>query len=264
MALPASSIKSKALQTASRALRRGEATAARLRARIDPIRPAVDGQARPGMNPDVDGRYGRLWNPIDVKEAIAEIYNTTDMAAFEEGGQLDAGWVNQFVSESSTVLDLGCGIGRVARYVAPNCKEMWAADASERMLQIAAQRLSDFPNVRLLHSGDTKIPAPDDSVDVAYSLLVLQHVEREDAFLLLEELRRILKPDGRALLTFPNLLSDTYLDSFLMYAHTGGSTQPNRARIYTPEEVDRLMTAAGFTCELEPQTEIRVIATPKG
>lgn len=243
-----------ALHLAAKVLRRGERLSASLRERIEaaPASPAGGG-----------GRYGRLWNPGDVTEAIAEIYNTTDLESFERGGKLDSEWLSPYLSESATVLDFGCGIGRVARYVAPACKQLWAVDASPRMLELAAQRLAAFGNVRFLRSQDTAIPdVAAGSVDLVYSLLVLQHVEREDAFLILEELRRVLHPDGRAVLTFPNLLSDTYLESFLQYVRAGASTQANRARIYTPQEVERLLSAAGFEADIDAGTEIRVVAKP--
>ncbi|HAM01688.1 MAG TPA: hypothetical protein DCQ30_05610, partial [Acidimicrobiaceae bacterium] len=218
---------------------------------------------RPAMDPPASGeRYGPLWKPADLTEAIGQIYNTTDMESFEQGGKQDAEWLRSFVTESSTVLDLGCGVGRVALYMAPMCRELCAVDASERMLQLATQRLAGCPNVRLVQSADTQIPVPDDSIDFAYSLLVLQHVEREDAFLLLEELHRVVKPSGRVALTFPNLLSETYMDSFVSYARSRASSQANRARIYTPEEVERVMSTAGFASELQVGTEICVVARP--
>ena len=53
-------------------------------------------------------------------------------------------------------------------------------------------------------------------------------VEREDAFLLLEELRRVIRPTGTVIVTYPNLLSDTYLDCFLQYAHNGACSRELR------------------------------------
>ncbi|HEX6679668.1 MAG TPA: methyltransferase domain-containing protein, partial [Gaiellaceae bacterium] len=97
------------------------------------------------------------------------------------------------------------------------------------------------------------------SVDFAYSLLTLQHVEREHAFKLLREVRRVVRDGGRAFLTFPNLLSDEYLQAFLHYVDVDEVSNPARARFYTPQEVERLLPAAGFEIEsLEPETEIVV------
>lgn len=209
------------------------------------------------------GRYAPLWNPPDEAGAIAQIYNTDDPGSFEEGGQQDFAQLAPYLDASSTALDLGCGIGRVARYVAPRCETLWAVDVSQRMLDLARGRLSEHRNICYTLCDDTRFAeVPSGSVDLAYSLLVLQHLEREDAFLLLEELRRVIKPSGTVVLTYPNLLSDTYLDCFVRYAHEGASVEPARARLYTPQEVERILPAAGFSCEIDAATEIRVVARP--
>jgi SAM-dependent methyltransferase len=208
-------------------------------------------------------RYAGLWNPSDETAALLQIFNTDSQESFEEGGRWDLDRLRQWFDKDSTVLDLGCGIGRVARYVAPECAVLWAVDASQKMLDMAAARLGDLPNIKYAHCHDVTFPdVPSESVDLAYSLLVLQHLEREDAFLLLEELRRVIRPGGTVVLTYPNLLSETYLSGFVTYAHHGQSTDAARARLYTPQEVEALLPAAGFKAEIDAGTEIRVTAHP--
>ncbi len=206
--------------------------------------------------------YGERWVPQDTKAAMAAIYNTESEASFEEGGQHDAALLAPYVDAGSTVLDLGCGIGRVARYVAPRCKALWAVDASETMLELAARRLAGLDNVRYARCLGTAVEeVPDGSVDLVYSILVLQHLEREDAFQLLRDVVRLLKPGGTAYLTFPNLLSDVYLRSFVTDVDRGQVTNPVRARIYTPQEVERLVPAAGLELrELRPEENIVAVA----
>ncbi|HLH47654.1 MAG TPA: methyltransferase domain-containing protein, partial [Acidimicrobiales bacterium] len=110
---------------------------------------------------------------------------------------------------------------------------------------------------------DTVVPdVPSASVDFAYSLLVLQHLEREDAFLLMKELRRIVAPTGTVVITFPNLLADVYLQSFVRDATTGGVNNPVRARIYTPQEVGAILPAAGFSVTVEEEVEVRAVCRP--
>jgi ubiquinone/menaquinone biosynthesis C-methylase UbiE len=131
------------------------------------------------------------------------------------------------------------------------------------MLEMASVRLADQRNVQYAICQDVVIPdVPSASVDVAYSLLVLQHLEREDAYLLLQELRRIMRPSGTAILSFPNLLSETYLASFREYARTRVSGVRSRARFYTAPEVECVLGAAGFKAELEVGTEIYAVAKP--
>jgi ubiquinone/menaquinone biosynthesis C-methylase UbiE len=141
------------------------------------------------------------------------------------------------------------------------CRTLWAVDASDVMLGHARRRLAGTGDVRFARSEGTRVPElPDDSVDVAYSLLTLQHLEREDAFALLRDLRRIVRPDGTAYLTFPNILTDTYLEAFVAYVDGGEVANAARARFYTPQEVERLLPAAGFGIRsLEAGVEMVVV-----
>jgi ubiquinone/menaquinone biosynthesis C-methylase UbiE len=203
--------------------------------------------------------------PKDEIDALTKIYNTRDIESFETGGMQDFARLMEYYDEDSVVLDLGCGIGRVAKYVSPGCKSLYGVDVSEYMLDVAAKRLNELNNITYVRCLDTVFPEiSDESVDFAYCLLVLQHLEREDAFLLLEEIHRVLKDEGKFMVTFPNLLSDVYLDCFLNYAHNDEVTNHVRARIYTPQEVERLLPAAGFDVEiLNEGVEIRALATKR-
>jgi ubiquinone/menaquinone biosynthesis C-methylase UbiE len=218
-----------------------------------------------GKLPRPANGYGVWWSPHDEGEARFAILAEAEAALFEESGRADAERVGRLVGREDTVLDLGCGIGRVARYMAERCRLLWAADASRVMLKMAAPRLADRPNVRMVQSHDAAIPEiPDHSVDVAYAILVLQHLEREDAFLLLRELRRLLRPGGAAYLTFPNLLSETYLKVFLDGVESRAVANLARTRMYTPQEVMRLLPAAGFRVEgFRAEQEIVVVCRPE-
>ena len=227
--------------------------------------PARFRRNRPSERPDSTNRarsdYGKRWVPQDESEAMDQILNNRNADEFEAAGRADADLVRPLLEPTDTVLDLGCGIGRVTRYVAPMCREIWAVDASETMLGYARERLAQLPNVRFALSTDLRFPEVESgSVDLAYSLLTLQHVEREHAFRLLQELHRVLRPGGTALLTYPNFLSDQYLNAFLHYVEVDEVDNPARARFYTAEEVARLLPAAGFEVEsLEANVEIVAI-----
>ena len=249
-----STLVERARRVAVRGLREVERVAAGARRRLEHGEPA----------PTPDGRYGRLWDPPADTDAMALILNTTDVETFETTGRADAERLAAYLPDPGVALDLGCGIGRVARYLAPRCATLWAVDASPRMLELARTRMVELPNVRYARCVDTAIPdVADGAVDLAYALLVLQHLEREDAFLLLEELHRVVRPEGTVVVTFPNLLSDTYLGAFLGYVRAGEVANRARARMYTPEEVARVVQAAGFDVEIDAGVEIFAVCRPR-
>jgi ubiquinone/menaquinone biosynthesis C-methylase UbiE len=198
--------------------------------------------------PATGDTYERHWDPVTVSDAMKLIVVEDDEAFFESSGREDAAGILELLPEpAGVVLDLGCGIGRIARFVAPRCRELWLADISPRMLEMAHERLGGLASIRLVRATPRGVPElGTGTLDLAYSVLVLQHVEREDAFCMLRDVLRMLRPGGTAYLTFPNILDDGYLSAFVQYADTGEVSNVARARFYTPSEVARLVAAAGF------------------
>jgi len=95
------------------------------------------------------------------------------------------------------VLELGCGVGRIGHELAPHVAHWEGADISANMLKVARDRLAGFKNVGLteLTSSDLKA-LPDASFDKAYCIAVFIHMDKEDFYLYLEDLARVLKPGG--------------------------------------------------------------------
>jgi ubiquinone/menaquinone biosynthesis C-methylase UbiE len=199
--------------------------------------------------PAGEDNYQRHWDPVTVSDAMKLIVVNDDEEFFSSTGKVAAGAILELIPAGgdAVALDLGCGIGRIAQFVAPHCRELWLADISPRMLEMAGERLAGHGGLRFVLSTPQGVPdVAGASLDLVYSVLVLQHVEREDAFCMLRDIRRMLRPGGVAYLTFPNLLHDGYLASFVHYAETGEVANMARARFYTPSEVERVVTAAGF------------------
>lgn len=100
-------------------------------------------------------RYGDLWKPADELHAMQLVLNEKNAEFFEASGLQQAKEVLcPLIERTDVVLDLGCGIGRVARYVAECCRVLWAVDAArERARKRAAGGRPAFsPRPRTLHS----------------------------------------------------------------------------------------------------------------
>lgn len=114
------------------------------------------------------------------------------------------------IGPDDTVLELGCGAGRIGRQVAPHCGQWIGTDISPNMIDVAGQRLAEHTNVRLELLERTSLSMIEDaSIDKAYSVAVLCHMDKEDLFLYLREFARILKPGGRAYIETWNLADPT-------------------------------------------------------
>lgn len=109
--------------------------------------------------------------------------------------------------EGKTMLELGCGAGRMTRSFAQRFSHVYAFDISTEMLRHAKALLPEAPNVGwILGNGTDLSGLANETVDFAFSYIVLQHMpEPELALRYIQEMLRVLKPDGIFLLQFNSL-----------------------------------------------------------
>jgi SAM-dependent methyltransferase len=191
--------------------------------------------------------YKGTWNEAAAKNAEDAILTGATAEEFERTGRGDADMVCRFAKPGDAVLDIGCGIGRIEKYLAPRVREMWAVDVSGEMIARAGRRLAGLPNVRLREVGNSEFLSSFEAerFDLVFSFLVLQHLAREDAFLYLRDAFRVLKKGGTLVTQFPNLLSAAYTRAFVDQAEVSPRS-PGRVRIYTEPEVRHLLGMLGY------------------
>jgi SAM-dependent methyltransferase len=205
--------------------------------------------AAPVAGPDAAALdYKSAWNQAARQDAQDAILTGSTAESFERTGETDAAMVRQYLrGRDAVVLNIGCGVGRVERYLAPHVAQLHGVDISGEMIARARVRLADFPNVHLREIGNAEflIGYEAERFDLVFSFLVLQHLEREDAFHYLRDAYRILKPGGVLFLQFPNFLSPEYTRAFLAGADVAARS-PGRVRFYTEVEVRHLLAVLGF------------------
>jgi SAM-dependent methyltransferase len=116
------------------------------------------------------------------------------------------GMFDVVVRPSQTVLDIGCGVGRLTRPLAERAGHVYGIDISAEMLALAGRHHADLDNVEwLLGDGSTLQPVPDMSVDVCLSHVVFQHIpDPRITMNYVREMGRVLRPGGSAVFQVSN------------------------------------------------------------
>jgi len=158
------------------------------------------------------------------------------------------------VKADDEVLEFGCGHGLIVGAVAKFCKRAIGVDVSQAILRVAEELNRDVENVSYLRvSGLDLKPIPDQSLTFVYSIECIQHIEKVHAVTFFHEFYRILKPNGKALIQFPDLTRPEELDSWMegtwkiQSERSYSELTMMRIRYYTPEEIKILLTRIGFS-----------------
>ncbi len=147
---------------------------------------------------DYKGTWQRLSR--DEDEAKTFVAGTVDEAHFTSSAAVTLQLLQAFVQIKPTdvVLEIGCGVGRVGRVVAPLCQTWIGTDISGNMVAHARRRLQDLNNVKVVElSGDALAEIPASSVNLVYCTIVFTHLYEWDRCRYVYDAYRVLKPGAR-------------------------------------------------------------------
>lgn len=108
------------------------------------------------------------------------------------------------LAPGETVLDVGCGTGTLAiaakRQLGPS-GQVHGIDASAEMIALArAKAKKQHVDVTFEHAAAEVLPFPDAVFNIVLSTIMLHHLPRKGRLRAIEEIRRVLKPGGRAVI----------------------------------------------------------------
>ncbi|MCO6492116.1 MAG: methyltransferase domain-containing protein [Phaeodactylibacter sp.] len=100
-------------------------------------------------------------------------------------------------------LNLGAGEGDYDSMIAGYCGQLVSCDINEQDVGYARALNAKVPNLEYRVEDALNLSFEDNTFDLVISVEVIEHVGRPER--MVEEIQRVLKPDGLALITFPSL-----------------------------------------------------------
>jgi tRNA (uracil-5-)-methyltransferase TRM9 len=153
------------------------------------------------------------FNAQTTWDTIAESFDTTRQKPWK--------YCVDFIQNlppETRVADLGCGNGRHLIPAAQQCTYAIGVDISQRFLQIITKKIQQRPqkNIMLIHADIVHLPFSDQSLDAVLCIASLHNIQgKEHRHTALQEITRVLKPQGTALISVWSRWQDKYYKHFL-------------------------------------------------
>lgn len=152
----------------------------------------------PGVYEKLYDAHASIHSDLTVVGEGIEKFGLLELAILQKEG----------LAPTDTLVDLGCGIGRLAAKAAPFLVggHYIGTDISQAILTRAELRIAEVvpdPPCRLtwIKQDDNTFPIEDATVDMICAFSVFTHTEHEDTFNILKDARRIARPGATFVLS---------------------------------------------------------------
>ena len=141
------------------------------------------------------------------------------------------------VSGAGVVCELGCGPGQVARYLKDRGVDMRGVDLSPAMARVAG---SLNPDISFSQGDMLALNFPDNSLAAIVLFYSIIHIQRDAVTQALQEMSRVLTPNGKVFLAFHGGEGELHRDEWY------GEKVSIDFRLFQAAEMAGYLEAAGF------------------
>jgi SAM-dependent methyltransferase len=146
--------------------------------------------------------------------------------------------LSRYLHQDATYLEIGPGDCALAIEVAKHVRKVYAVDVSEEI----AKDVVLPGNLELIITDGCSIPVPENSISLAYSDQLMEHLHPDDAMDQLQNIYKALAPGGVYICITPNRLSGPHdVSQYFDDVATGFHLKE-----YTLTELSRIFRSVGF------------------
>jgi SAM-dependent methyltransferase len=162
--------------------------------------------------------------------------------------------LRRFIDPQTVFLEIGAGDGSLPLEIARHARKCYALDVSREILSGV-----QHPRVETVLSDGCSVPVPANSVTLAYSFQVMEHIHPDDALEQLRNLFAAIAPGGSYICVTPSRLNGPHDVSKFFDPVARGF----HLKEYTVAELEALFRAVGFReVEAFPRFRGRYIHMP--
>lgn len=208
---------------------------------IEPLPQTETAVSQNRMKQDWDERAQETTNLfIDNRARSEEEFK----ALGEADAQMILADVSRYLTPEATVLEIGCGNGRILEPMARRFREVWGVDISAEMIKRGRERLADFAHVHLVeNNGDDMAGVPSNHFDLCYSYFTFRHfTEHVITERYLKEAYRALKPRGILKVE----ISGVYANNPFRHLYDENHADTWQGVRFSMSEVVKLVESIGF------------------
>lgn len=145
------------------------------------------------------------------------------------------------IHQLETILDVGCGTGRLIQYLAKVGFKVAGCDIAK--VAVIAARLKN-PGIKIMKASATKLPYADNSFDLVCAISVIEHLTAAQTDKFLAQTSRVLKSHGFVFLVTPNFATPLKI---LQGQKWFGYSDPTHITFYSPRSLSAILTQFGFS-----------------
>jgi SAM-dependent methyltransferase len=148
-----------------------------------------------------------------------------------------------YITNSTSILDIGSGVGTIDFYLASKGKKVTGIEISESAVTIAKENAKRFGLEKKITFIAAPFPAkiPNETFDVVLFSEVIEHLENDEKAL--KDIWKVLKPGGILVITTPSQNAPLHRMGLLH----DFDTRVGHLRRYTEEGLTSLVKKNGFT-----------------